>query len=74
MIARPTGNLGKTSGGAVQYACDARPHGRVFRWIVGLMAAKAYAWASDAANMARLPAMTRAAFLSEMDAIGVRVS
>ena len=38
------------------------------------MAAKAYAWASDAANMARLPAMTRAAFLSEMDAIGVRVS
>ena len=38
------------------------------------MAAKAYAWASNPTNMARLPAMTRAAFLSEMDAIGVRVS
>lgn len=37
-------------------------------------AAKAYAWASDAANMDRLPTMTRAAFLSEMSAIGVRVS
>ena len=37
-------------------------------------AAKTYAWASDAANMARLPTMTRAAFMSEMSAIGVRVS
>lgn len=37
-------------------------------------AVKAYAWASDPTNMARLPAMTRAAFLSEMAALGVRVS
>lgn len=37
-------------------------------------AAKAYAWASDQANRARLVTMSRSDFYREMSAIGVRIS
>lgn len=61
-------------------AIHGRPNGETFRQdtIVGGYtrkdAARAYQWAQDPTNRARLTAMTLTAFRAEMSAIGVRIS